>query len=61
MARRRNIDTRDIDRLLSALSDVQIANVFGMAVGEVFELRQSRRTAGGQVASRLATAYRFDA
>ena len=45
MAARRTIDIRDVDRLLSALSDVQIANVFDMPVGEVFELRQSRRIA----------------
>lgn len=58
MAGRRNIDTRDVDRLLSALSDVQIANVFDMSIGEVFELRQSRRMAGGQVETRLT--YRLN-
>ena len=45
MAGRRAIDMRDVDRLLSALSDVQIANVFDMPIEEVFALRQSRRIA----------------
>ncbi len=43
MNARRNIDERDIDRLLSALSDHQIAELFGLTETEVFELRRKRR------------------
>lgn len=43
MTIRRQIDDRDVNRLLSALSDVQIANLFGMSLHEVYELRQSRK------------------
>ena len=43
MVERRDIDERDIDRLLAALTDVQIAAVFGMTEIEVFQLRQSRQ------------------
>ena len=43
MAERRDIDERDIDRLLAALTDTQIAAVFGMTGEEVFKLRQSRQ------------------
>lgn len=44
MVERRNIDERDIDRLLAALTDTQIASVFGMTEEEVFRLRQSRQS-----------------
>ena len=43
MDQRRNIDERDVDQLLAALSDRQIAELFGMSEMEVFDLRQSRR------------------
>jgi hypothetical protein len=43
MGQRRNIDERDVDRLLAALSDRQIAELFGISETEVFDLRQSRR------------------
>jgi hypothetical protein len=43
MTTRREIDERDVDRLLGALTDVQIGNVFGMAVLEVSTLRQVRK------------------
>ncbi|MFT5510382.1 MAG: shikimate kinase [Hyphomicrobiaceae bacterium] len=43
MGQRRNIDERDVDQLLAALSDRQIAELFGMSEMEVFDLRQSRR------------------
>ena len=42
MAERREIDERDIDRLLAALTDVQIAALFGMTNAEVYQMRQSR-------------------
>jgi hypothetical protein len=42
MTERRNIDERDIDSLLAALTDTQIAAVFGMRETEVYTLRQSR-------------------
>ena len=44
MTSKRHIDERDVDRLLSALSDIQIASVFSMPLDEVLALRQSRRT-----------------
>ena len=43
MPKRRNIDERDIDRLLSALTDTQIASLYGMSVIEVYRLRRSRQ------------------
>ena len=43
MAPRREIDERDIDRLLAALTDRQIADLYGMSELEVSRLRQSRR------------------
>jgi hypothetical protein len=43
MAPPRQIDERDVDRLLAGLTDMQIANVFGMTEQEVSELRLSRR------------------
>ncbi len=42
MTERREIDERDIDRLLAALTDLQIAELFGWAEVEVSELRRSR-------------------
>ena len=44
MTKTRQIDDRDVDRLLSALSDIQIASVFAMPLDEVLALRQSRRS-----------------
>ena len=47
----RDIDNRDLDRLLSALSDDQLARLFEMHVGEVRRLRRERlgwRGAGRQ-------------
>jgi hypothetical protein len=35
MTTRREIDERDVDHLLGALTDIQIATVFGMTVSEV--------------------------
>lgn len=43
MPERRDIDERDIDHLLAALTDLQIAALFGMPEEEVFKLRQSRQ------------------
>lgn len=43
MAEHRDIDERDIDRLLAALTDNQIAALFGMTEVEVYQLRQSRQ------------------
>ena len=43
MSERRDIDERDLDRLLVALTDTQIAALFGMSNVEVFQLRQSRQ------------------
>jgi hypothetical protein len=43
MARRREIDERDIDTLLAALTDLQIADLYGIALAEVSEIRQSRQ------------------
>ena len=43
MPSRRNIDERDIDRLLAALTDTQLASLFGMSEIEVFRLRRSRQ------------------
>lgn len=42
MAERREIDERDIDRLLAALTDVQIAALFGMTNADVYRMRQAR-------------------
>ena len=44
MSERREIDERDIDRLLVALTDQQIARLFGWTEAEVYRLRRSRRT-----------------
>ena len=44
MAERREIDERDVDRLLAALTDLQIAELFGMTETEVSELRQLRQS-----------------
>ena len=41
---KREIDERDIDKLLLALSDVQLAKLFDMTVTEVSKLRQSRKS-----------------
>ena len=43
MAERREIDERDIDRLLAALTDRQIANLYGMTELEVYHLRLFRQ------------------
>lgn len=43
MPKRRDIDERDIDQLLAALTDRQIAGVFGMTELEVYHLRRSRQ------------------
>lgn len=43
MSERREIDERDVDRLLGALSDRQIADLFGMSEAEVTDLRRSRQ------------------
>ena len=43
MAPPREIDERDIDRLLAALTDRQIADLFEMPELEVSKLRLSRR------------------
>ena len=44
MPSRRDIDERDIDRLLAALTDTQIASLYGMSEVEVYRLRRARRT-----------------
>ena len=41
--KRREIDERDIDLLLAALTDGQIAETFGWSEAEVEQLRRSRR------------------
>jgi len=43
MPSRRDIDKRDIDRLLAALTDTQIASLYGMSEMEVYKLRRARR------------------
>ena len=43
MAPPRQIDERDVDRLLAGLTDIQIASLFDMTEQEVSELRLSRR------------------
>lgn len=43
MPNRRDIDERDIDRLLAALTDSQIASLYGMSEMEVHRLRRARR------------------
>ena len=43
MAPPRQIDERDVDRLLAGLTDTQIANLFDMTEQEVSELRLLRR------------------
>ncbi|MFY0610583.1 MAG: hypothetical protein JXQ99_03565 [Hyphomicrobiaceae bacterium] len=43
MPKRREIDERDIDRLLMALTDRQIASLYGMTEQEVYRLRLSRQ------------------
>jgi hypothetical protein len=51
MAPRRQIDERDVDRLLASLTDTQIANLFDMTECEVSDLRLSRQrklTSSGQ-------------
>ena len=42
MAKRREIDERDIDQLLKALSDLQIAELFGQTEDEITAIRKSR-------------------
>lgn len=42
MPARRDIDERDVDRILAALTDTQIAALYGMSEIEVFRLRRSR-------------------
>lgn len=44
MGERRDIDERDIDKLLAVLTDIQIAHLYGMSLTEVMELRRSRRS-----------------
>ena len=44
MPERREIDERDLDRLLMALTDRQIANLYGMTEQEVYRLRVSRQS-----------------
>ncbi len=51
MVKKREIDERDIDRLLSALTDLQIAELFGMTETAVFRLRQERRSKSKQHAA----------
>lgn len=46
MNQRREIDESDVDLLLMHLTDLQVANVFGLSVHEVFELRRARRRVG---------------
>lgn len=46
MAKRRQIDERDVDQILASLTDTQIANVFGMTEIEVSELRRARQAKG---------------
>jgi hypothetical protein len=51
MAPPRDIDERDIDRLLAGLTDRQIADLFDMTVPDVSELRRLRKpklTSSGQ-------------
>ena len=48
MSERREIDERDLDRLLSALTDVQIARLYGMSESEVAALRRKRRKANSK-------------
>lgn len=43
MTERREIDERDVDQLLTSLTNRQIADLFGMTEDEVARLRQSRR------------------
>ena len=43
MPKRREIDERDVDRLLAALTDRQIADLYDMTVIEVYRLRRSRQ------------------
>ena len=43
MPKRRDIDEQDIDRLLAALTDRQIADLYGMTDLEVYRLRKSRQ------------------
>ena len=43
MAKRREIDDRDVDKLLSALTDLQIAELFGMTAAEVSKVQKRRR------------------
>ncbi len=47
MTERRDIDPHDIDRLLAALTDRQIANVFGWHEQVVSHLRLSRKELRG--------------
>jgi len=39
----RKIDERDVDQLLAALTDRQIADLFDLPEQDVMELRQSRK------------------
>ena len=43
MVKRREIDERDIDMLLMALTDIQIAELFGQTEQEISQLRRSRQ------------------
>lgn len=43
MPKRREIDERDVDRLLAALTDRQIADLYDMTDIEVYRLRRSRQ------------------
>jgi hypothetical protein len=51
MPGRRDIDERDIDRLLAALTDTQVAALFGMSEIEVYQLRRNRRDKKEKAAS----------
>lgn len=54
MPARRDIDERDVDRILAALTDTQIAALYGMSEIEVFRLRRSREAAKAKPKSRNA-------
>jgi hypothetical protein len=44
MAEPRDIDERDVDKLLALLTNVQIANLYGMTLDQVMSLRRLRRS-----------------
>lgn len=61
MPGRRDIDERDIDRLLAALTDTQVAALYGMSEIEVFQLRRARRVKQKSSACRNADKREPDA